>query len=185
MTRRSSAHTATPTYHWGQQGDSKGCICNPGYEEVISTQNADFQQVIEEALAAIDEEPPEAITECPGDFSPVPSEFFLDHTSKGFCEEVMKDLEKSRPPVAMPYTIYGANIPHLRLRGTDMIKRTPPENIDNYADYLFFLGYEHQDGECLVDKEDLCRNAYEKLVRSNCKCAQLTSLFSFRRRPTQ
>ena len=66
-----------------------------------------------------------------------------------------------------------------------MNKRAPPENIDNYADYRFHLGYEKQDGDCLVDKEDLCRNAYQELVNSNCKSLQegLTLLLPFSEGP--
>lgn len=148
-----------------KQGETKGCMCNPEYVEIIETYDAEFQKVIDEAPAAIDEErnkpqpKPEPKIECPGDLTNVPSEFFLDQTSKGFCEKVMEDLETSSGPDH--YDIKGQKIPTLR-------RRSPPESIDNYMDYRVSLHYDNQDGECLVGEEDLCRNAYEALVQSPC-----------------
>lgn len=144
----------------GKQGDSKGCTCYPEYEEVLTTQHEDTQMIINDALAAIGEGDIGPVTSCPGDITNVPSEFFLDKTSKAFCDEVMGDLGSTHGPKA--YDIQGNKIPLLT-------KRSPPENIDNYQDYQFFLEYEKQDGDCLVEKEDLCRSAYQELVRSNCK----------------
>ena len=46
-----------------------------------------------------------------------------------------------------------------KLGEAELGKRAPPENIDNYKDYSFFIGYEHQDGDCIVDKVNLCENA--------------------------
>ncbi|SPO07056.1 uncharacterized protein DNG_09750 [Cephalotrichum gorgonifer] len=164
---------ATGVVDWAcSEGDFKDCKCDPQYVDVITTYQIDIQQILEAASKSIDENPgappppPEPRTECTNDISNAPSQFFLDQTSKDFCSEVMGNLDSSHGPTA--YDIKGNKIPILRRRRLAVEKRAPPENIDNYGDYRFFLGYEKLDGECLVDAKDLCRNAYAALVGSNC-----------------
>lgn len=150
------------------KGDTKDCACNPGYDEAATTDEPNVGLAIAEALGAIEESTPkEPVIECPGGLSNAPSEFFIKQTSKSFCEDVMGNLDSSHGPTA--YSIKGDKIPILKNKLLQVTKRSPPENIDNYGDYRFFLSYEKKDGECLVDKEDLCRNAYENLVHSNCE----------------
>ncbi|RYP49893.1 hypothetical protein DL769_011025 [Monosporascus sp. CRB-8-3] len=158
------------------EGRTKGCTCDPKVEDRISVFDPNFHQAVLDAMEEIaeePEEPKEPTIECPGGISNVPSEFFLDKTSKGFCEEVMKDLGAELLPTA--YDIDGNKIPILKLANQKaaeakraLLKRSPPENSDNYLDYQFFLSYSPEDGECLVPEEDLCRNAWEPLVKSNC-----------------
>jgi hypothetical protein len=126
--------------------------------------------------------PKDPKTDCPGAITNVPSQFFVDETSKHFCELVMKDLNTNVPPAGVAYDIHGNNIPILKSKlaaapeaKRELQERSPPEKADNYLDYKFFLGYEHEDGECLVPKDDLCKNAWTKLVQSPCKC-QILSL---------
>ena len=125
-------------------------------------------------MEAIGSEPKKPKIECPLPISNAPSEFFLDKTSKSFCEEVMKDLGRERLPV--PYDINGNKRRLLKaLMATEQQSkqplrgRAPPEVPDTYLDYTFFLSYEPGDGECLVEKSNLCRNAWDPLVKSNCK----------------
>lgn len=117
---------------------------------------------------------PKPKTECPGDASDVPSKWFLNQTSVDFCKVVMGDLKKPRP--SRVYDVRGNSLPRLKSRshgGTMVDKRTPPENIERYKDYRVTLMYEPLEGDCMVDKENLCKNAYEKLVESNCKCNEI------------
>lgn len=80
----------------------------------------------------------------------------------------MESLVSSYGPTA--YDIQGDVIPLLKskLGEEELSKRSPPENIDNYGDYRFSLGYEHQDGDCLVDKGTFCEKAYKGVLRRNC-----------------
>ena len=164
-------------YYWplltiDGQGKHKGCQCNPEDKVIVDSDDSKAQKVIDAAIAAIKKPKPkpEPKVECPGDPSAVPSKFFLDQTSKDFCKTVMEDLKQSRGSGLSVYDIKGNKIPNLRRRGGSVIERSPPENIDNYGNYRISLGYDPKDGECLVDKEDLCRNAYKTLVQSNCMC---------------
>lgn len=98
----------------------------------------------------------------------------MDTTAKGFCEEVMKDLNSNNGPAA--YDIHGNKKPILKqvkLAGEqarrNLGKRSPPEDINNYNDYNFFLAYTHEDGQCQVPKEDLCRSSFDMLAKANCE----------------
>lgn len=117
--------------------------------------------------------------ECPGGLSDVPSEFFVSKTSSSFCEEVMKDLTKEVTDAGTAYDINGNRIAILKLAKVEgeagqskrsLFARSPPENSDNYLDYKFYMSYKPGNRGCVVPKEDLCRNAYTELVKSNCKC---------------
>ncbi|SPO03138.1 uncharacterized protein DNG_05820 [Cephalotrichum gorgonifer] len=148
------------------EGDSKGCLCNPEYEEVVTTFDVNIQRIFDEALEAIGDGssgPTKPTIECSDEATDVPSEFFLDKTSKEFCQYAMENLDDRYGPIA--YDIEGNAIP---IKNKALAGRSPPEKTDYYLKYNIFLGYEGKDGDCLVPKEDLCRNAYEALVRSNC-----------------
>lgn len=136
-------------------------MCDPSYEEVRSREPAEFQIIIEEALEAIGKNLREPRVSCPREITDVPSKFFLDQTSKGFCERVMQNLGERHGPTA--YDIQGNELPHRKS------KRTPPENIESFESYTFFLEYEPKDGDCMVDNENLCSNAYQVLIQDSCK----------------
>lgn len=93
----------------------------------------------------------------------------------------MNDIGAPQGPT--PYDISGNEIPRLKAalatqqqtkRG--FVRRTPPENIDNYQDYTIFLSFLPLDDECHVDDEDVCRSAWDKLVKSNCEHSQSSIL---------
>ncbi|RYP81621.1 hypothetical protein DL770_005829 [Monosporascus sp. CRB-9-2] len=155
------------------KSQTKGCTCDPKVEDRISFFDPNLHQAVLNAMEEIEEAPKESAIGCPGGISNVPREFFLYKTSKGFCEDVMKDLGAELPPTA--YDINGNKTPILNLANQKgdgakraLLKRSPPENSDNYLDYKFFLSYSPEDGECLVPHEGLCRNAYDPPVKSNC-----------------
>jgi hypothetical protein len=142
--------------------------------ERITYSDVDFHQAILDAISELEKEPKGPITSCPGPISPASSKFLVDKTSNEFCEEVMKNLDSDFGPTA--YDIDGNKIPLLKtvkLEGGTakraLRKRSPPENSESYKDYKFFLSYKHEDGECLLPKEDLCKDAWRKLVTSPCK----------------
>ena len=183
----------------GKQGKDEGCVCNPEYKAVIGHYEGGAQKVIDEALEAIDENPdpppeddeddsepppeddegkpdpppgPKPKTECPGDPTDLPSEFFLDQTSTDFCKKVMEDVGKPRENYS--YDVKGKRLEDKKRRRstTWVTKRSPPVKTDSYMDFRINLSYKPQDGDCLVDEKDLCKNAYRKLVESNCKFQQ-------------
>ncbi|KAF4828739.1 hypothetical protein CGCTS75_v007235 [Colletotrichum tropicale] len=170
---------ATGLVDWAcSEGKTKGCSCFPSIVTQVTISDIVFDQAVLDALKNIKEEPqqppqPEISIECPGELTNVPSKFFLDSTSKTFCERVMNDIGAPQGPT--PYDISGNEIPRLKAalatqqqtkRG--FVRRTPPENIDNYQDYTIFLSFLPLDDECQVDDEDVCRSAWDKLVKSNC-----------------
>ncbi|KAE9578237.1 hypothetical protein CGMCC3_g5865 [Colletotrichum fructicola] len=170
---------ATGLVDWAcSEGKTKGCRCFPSIVTQVTISDIVFDQAVLDALKNIKEEPqqppqPEISIECPGELTNVPSKFFLDSTSKTFCERVMNDIGAPQGPT--PYDISGNEIPRLKAalatqqqtkRG--FVRRTPPENIDNYQDYTIFLSFLPLDDECQVDDQDVCRSAWERLVKSNC-----------------
>ncbi|KAF1829315.1 hypothetical protein BDW02DRAFT_561370 [Decorospora gaudefroyi] len=139
--------SSTDVVHWVcSEGSTKGCLCDP--------------------------QPEEAKTSCTGDISAVPSEFLVDKTANGFCEDVMNNLDSDITSTA--YDIDGNKIPLLSQFQAEvnarraLLRRSPPEKSENYKDYKFLLSYKHEDGDCLLPKEDLCKNAWRKLVSSPC-----------------
>jgi hypothetical protein len=168
-----------------KQGQAKGCNCDPKVEERTTVLDVNFDQAVLDAIGGNSDVPTGPIkteikAECPGGLSNVPSKFFVEETSKNFCEEVMKDLNTNVSPAGTAYDIKGSKTPLAQsklavvaeapaVRRHVLQERSPPEKADNYLDYKIFLGYEHQDGECLVPKDNLCKNAWTKLVQSNCK----------------
>ncbi|KAJ0297604.1 hypothetical protein Brms1b_013568, partial [Colletotrichum noveboracense] len=173
---------ATGVVNWlCSEGDSKGCTCDPKVEDVITIYEVNYHQAILEAFDDLSKSPEQSTKkpriECPGGLSDVPSEFFVSKTSSSFCEEVMKDLTKEVTDAATAYDINGDRIPILKLAKVEgeagqskrsLFARSPPENSDNYLDYKFYMSYKPGNRHCVVPKEDLCRNAYTELVKSNC-----------------
>ncbi|KAL3297157.1 hypothetical protein RB213_006050 [Colletotrichum asianum] len=173
---------ATGVVNWlCSEGNSKGCTCDPKVEDVITIYEVNYHQAILEAFDDLSKSPEQPTEkpriECPGGLSDVPSEFFVDKTSSSFCEEVMKDLAKEVTDAATAYDINGDRIPILKLAKVEeeaaqskrsLVARSPPENSDNYLDYKFYMSYKPGNRDCVVPKEDLCRNAYTELVKSNC-----------------
>ncbi|KAH8693476.1 hypothetical protein GQ44DRAFT_744569 [Phaeosphaeriaceae sp. PMI808] len=164
---------ATGFVDWAcSEGSNKGCLCSPQVENRITYTDSKFAQAVLEAIKDLEQKPREPETQCPGDISPVSSKFVVDKTTKSFCEGVMKDLKTDVTSVA--YDIDGNKIPLLKMvkvaneARSDLYKRSPPEKSDYYNDYKFFLSYKHDDGKCLLPKEDLCKNAFEKLVGTQC-----------------
>ncbi|KAF6826656.1 hypothetical protein CMUS01_09342 [Colletotrichum musicola] len=132
-----------------------------------------FHQVVLAALQDIREKSRKTTIKCPGDLTNVPSKFFLEQTSKAFCQTVMGNLKVRRRPTA--YDIYGNKMTIFHAAVTEeeqarriLMGRKPPENIQSYEDYNLFLSYTPLDGKCSVDEKTLCRNSWEKLVKSIC-----------------
>jgi hypothetical protein len=144
--------------------------------DFVTFADARFQQAILDAMSELEKRPKEPETGCSDDISSVPSKFLVDKTASGFCEEVMKNLDSDFGSIG--YDIDGNKIPLLKSVKGDaarraLLRRSPPENSENYKDYRFFLSYKHEDGGCLLPKEDLCKDAWRTLVRSPCKLAPL------------
>ncbi|KAM0332536.1 hypothetical protein ACHAQA_002819 [Verticillium albo-atrum] len=157
-------------------GDGKDCECRTDTKESVTYVDVEIEQAVIAVTNALKDKPQVPRIECPNDISNVPSKYFVEKTSPGFCGDVMSDLASERLPTA--YDIYGNKIPLLKavvaaVDSNDLTrrylgKRSPPTNPDNYLDYRFFLSYTPGSGDCLVPKEDLCKNAFEELVKSNC-----------------
>jgi hypothetical protein len=130
-----------------------------------------FNQAISQALDDLTKEPKESETLCNGKVSDVSSEFLADKTANSFCADVMKNPNNNAGSTA--YDIDGNKIPLLKLAKVDGSltprRLAPQEKPDNYKDYKFFLNYKHEEGNCRLPKEDLCKNAYRKLVSSKCE----------------
>ncbi|RNJ53241.1 hypothetical protein D7B24_002088 [Verticillium nonalfalfae] len=167
----------TDINYWAcSEGDGKGCKCRTDAKEIASYADGEFMQQILDVSGVLKDKPLQPTIECPNDLTNVPSKYLVDKTSVEFCKDVMGDLGNERLPVA--YDIHGNKIPILRAAvaaaaSTDLTarwlgRRAPPTNPDNYLDYRFFLSYTPGGDDCLVPKEDLCKNAYEALVKSNC-----------------
>ncbi|KAH0439391.1 hypothetical protein CcaCcLH18_02868 [Colletotrichum camelliae] len=171
---------ATGVVNWvcsEAKGNTKGCTCDPKVEDAITIFEVNYYQAILEAFDDLSKSPEQPRIECPGGPSDVPSEFFVNKTSSSFCEEVMKDLGKEVTDAATAYDINGNRIPILKLAKVageageskrSLFARSPPESSDNYLDYRFYMSYKPGSRDCVVPKEDLCRNAYTELVKSNC-----------------
>ncbi|KAF2703709.1 hypothetical protein K504DRAFT_485513 [Pleomassaria siparia CBS 279.74] len=168
---------ATNVVDWAcSEGSTKGCLCNPKTVDRITVSDANLHQAVLDAISELDKlpkEPEEPNISCPGDISPVSSKFLVDKTANGFCEEVMKDLNSNFGSTA--YDIDGNKMPLLKtVKGEGGVarralqRRSPPEKSDYYKDYKFLLSYKHEEGNCLLPKEDLCKNAWRALVRSQC-----------------
>ncbi|KAF4944217.1 hypothetical protein FSARC_14732 [Fusarium sarcochroum] len=71
----------------------------------------------------------------------------------------------------LPFDIDGNMIPKLGRRHTELAKRSPPEDPDNYRDYIFWLSWLPREGECLIEWEIICTKAFEKLRQSK-PCGQ-------------
>jgi hypothetical protein len=158
-----------------KKGSTKGCLCDPQTEDRITYYDTNFHQAILDAFSELQKQPNEPHTACPNlDISPVSSKFLVDKTANGFCEEVMKNLDSNFGPTA--YDIDGNKIPLLMTAKAEedsarraLVRRSPPENSENYKDYKFFLSYKHEDGDCWLPKEDLCKDAFRALVSSPCE----------------
>ncbi|KAF4555938.1 Hypothetical protein D9617_2g059030 [Elsinoe fawcettii] len=154
------------------EGMTKDCPCQPMTESRISSVDSTFMQAVLAAFKAIETAPKEATIDCPLSISKVPSKFFVGQTSAKFCAQVMDNLASAVGPTS--YDILGDEIPLLRetkaakFTVRSLAKRTPPEKTDSFMDYRFGMEYQPKDGECLVPKEDLCKKAFDKLVKSNC-----------------
>ncbi|KAK2763394.1 hypothetical protein CKAH01_04988 [Colletotrichum kahawae] len=170
---------ATSLVDWAcSEGKTAGCSCFPSVVTHVTISDISFNQAVLLALDNIEEEPqqppqPQITIECPGELTNVPSNFFLDNTSKVFCEAVMRDTSVPQGPT--PYDINGNEKPRLKAAlvaqqhvRSGLMRRTPPEKIENYQDYTIFLSFLPLDDECQVDDKDVCRNAWDKLVKSNC-----------------
>jgi hypothetical protein len=150
-------------------------LCDPQTESRVTFSDGDIHQAILDALSVLENQPKEPQTSCPDlDISPVSSKFLVDKTANGFCEEVMKNLDSDFGSTA--YDIDGNKIPLLKsvkdkgdAARRALTRRSPPENSENYKDYRFFLSYKHEDGDCWLPKEDLCKDAWRALVRSPCE----------------
>ena len=155
-------------------------MCDPQTEHRVTFSDADVHQAILDALSVIEKQPKEPTSSCPNEISPVCSKFIADQTANGFCEEVMKNLDRDFGSTA--YEIDGNKIPLLKsvkVKGDAarcaLLRRLPPGNSENYKDYRFFLSYKHEDGDCLLHKEKLCKNAWRRLVSSPCELIPLIS----------
>lgn len=112
------------------------------------------------ALDNTDAAPEEPEINCDSSLTSVPSEFVPD-IIKNFCPEAMES-EGGIHAAGRAYDIYGDRIPNLR-------KRSPPESAENYEDYRFFLHWEPTDGECIIDTENLCEDAFDAMRRDYCE----------------
>ncbi|KAF2220086.1 hypothetical protein BDZ85DRAFT_204310, partial [Elsinoe ampelina] len=154
------------------EGSNRGCQCLPETEDRITLSDSVFKQAVLAALDSIDAAPKESILDCPPNISKVPSKFFLEQTSIKFCAQVMGSLDSAWGPRA--YDILGDEIPLLKkvmasqVSGRSLFRRTPPEKAESFLDYRFHLAYEPKEGECSVPRDDLCKNAWDKLVKSKC-----------------
>lgn len=181
LSTKPTTNVCTRANQW-EKGRAKGCDCLPEVTTRATLVDAGFHQAVLDALQDIRNTPREPRVECPGELTNVPSKFFLENTSKDFCQTVMSDLKARRE--LTPYDINGNRKPILQAAlatqeqmGHALTGRSPPENIKSYGDYTIFLSYAPLDGKCLVDAKDLCRNAWDRLVRSNCK--YMSSAFDF------
>lgn len=91
---------------------------------------------------------------------------------KDFCPDAMKSKD-GISAAGRAYDIYGDQIPTLKMAlavsTQDNKKRSPPESQDSYEDYRFFLHWEPSEGECMLDKENLCEEAFEVMRKARCK----------------
>ena len=164
-----------------RKGSTKGCPCNPVTENRITYSDKNFNQAVLEALsdlAKLPAENKEPGIRCDESGSAVTSEFLVEKTANGFCADAMKDLNNNAGPTA--YDIDGNKLPLLKLATVEggLTKRrvAPLEKTETYKDYKFFLAYKHDVGECRLPKEDLCKNAYRKLVASKCESTRPTPM---------
>lgn len=153
-------------------------MCSPDTLEIPSYVDIEFEKILQEVTRHLIDDRREPDINCPGSLSVVPSKFFIKQTSAAFCRDVMKDLDREYFPT--PYDLEGNKIsPKLAaLNAVDMRatthtlrKRTPPEDPKSYKDYKVFLSYKPGNLNCRVPQQDLCRNAYEELVKSSCTYA--------------
>lgn len=118
-------------------GQYQGLCVRPPVEDRITVFDVDFHQAVLNALKEMSEEQPEEpkaqTIDCPSPLSNASRKSFLDKTSKGFCKEVMKDLEVEHGPIA--YNMNGNRIQTLKLsklkreeakRSLVLKERTPP-----------------------------------------------------------
>lgn len=129
-------------------------------EQIVHTDNFQQQKAIWDIFDKLGKAPAEPKTSCKQPLSNAPSKWF-DQITKTFCPVAM-DQKNGYGPTA--YDIYGHKIPILK-------KRTPPESQSSYKDYKFFLQWAPKKGkeECLLPKDKLCTEAFDRLVKSNCK----------------
>ncbi|KAK2024426.1 hypothetical protein LX32DRAFT_705555 [Colletotrichum zoysiae] len=160
-------------------GNSKGCTCDHEVRDATTIFDVNFNQAILGAIEDLSKTRQQPKVDCPGKTSYVPSEFFVSKTSTNFCGEVMKNLTQEVTDNGVAYDIDGNQVPILKLAQVmgelgaskrSLFGRAPPEKSNSYRDYKFYMSYIPMYRECLVPKEDLCKNAYERLVRSPCKC---------------
>ncbi|KAK2043256.1 hypothetical protein LZ31DRAFT_595781 [Colletotrichum somersetense] len=165
---------ATGVVNWG---DSKGYTCNPEVRDATTIFDVNFHQAILGAVEDLSKTQQQPRFDCPGKPSYIPNEFFVSKTSTKFCGEVMKNLTQEVTDAGAAYDIDGNQVPILKLAQVvgdlgaskrSLFGRASPEKSDSYRDYKFYMSYTPMHRECLVPKEDLCKNAYERLVRSPC-----------------
>lgn len=130
--------------------------------------NEELEIMIRNALVNLDgsdepEEPEEPEITCPNTFSSAPSEFF-GKIAEGFCDYIKDNFDN--PNKDLPFDIYGAKIPRLSRRSKMLLRRSPPEERDNYKDYKFFVSWTPAEGECLMEKDTICIEAFKKLVQT-------------------
>ncbi|KAF4928677.1 hypothetical protein CGCVW01_v001793 [Colletotrichum viniferum] len=161
-TSSSSCPTGTPinhSHHATEIGKTKGCSCFPSIVTQVTISDIVFDQAVLDALKNIKKSP---------------SSLRSPRSALNVLASSLM-FPASAPQGPTSYDISGNEIPRLKAalatqqqtkRG--FVRRTPPENIDNYQDYTIFLSFLPLDDECHVDDEDVCRSAWDKLVKSNC-----------------
>ncbi|KAG8354468.1 hypothetical protein FVEN_g7825 [Fusarium venenatum] len=152
------------------EGNSKGCKCNPKGEEVIHVFDNDFENMILFALGNLNgpDDPGEPEITCPDEFSDVPSLFF-GGVADGFCDYIKDNFDDENKDLL--FDINGGKIPVLSRRSTELARRAPPEDRDNYLDYKFAVSWIPREGQCLFDRDNMCTEAFKMLIQEQ-PCGQ-------------
>ncbi|KAF4449678.1 hypothetical protein F53441_7078 [Fusarium austroafricanum] len=156
--------TSKPTdiVEWAcSEGKNKDCKCNPKSDVSIHPFQKDWDDAI---LAAIErlKSPAKVETSCSDDLTNVPSKF-LEQLAGGFCGSNDFFDNKNKD---VTVDVYGGLLGRLERR--TLMRRTPPEDRDNYKSFAFHLTWTPKEQKCLTEKENICTESYKKLVRSQC-----------------
>ncbi|KAF5020850.1 hypothetical protein F66182_7105 [Fusarium sp. NRRL 66182] len=166
---------ATESPGWTcSEGKNKGCKCNPPTDVTIHSFFSDFDQAILTSLEKLKnlaeepDEPEEPEITCPSKFSAAPSEFF-GKIAEGFCDYIKDNFDNENKD--LPFDIDGGKIPRLSRRSHRIMQRSPPESREYYRDYVFWVSWIPKEGECLMERDNICTAAFEKLVKAQ-PCGQ-------------
>ncbi|KAF4450512.1 hypothetical protein F53441_6367 [Fusarium austroafricanum] len=158
----------TDIVQWAcSEGKTKDCRCNPKVGESIHPYDLEFDNMIRAALGRLDkpdepDKPEEPKITCPNQFSNAPSQFF-GKIADGFCGYIKDNMDQENKN--LPFDIYGGKI------APKLVRRAPPEKEEYYKDYVFFVSWIPKEGECLMNKDSMCTEAFKKLVNSQ-PCGQ-------------